>query len=421
MRFPKLVRKWSAVLSLGVAAPFLSGCELTPEELAALQAALGEGNLIQESPAYLNPEPSCFADRFVQPQAIVRRSVDLLFVTDTSGSLNEERSLIARGIDSFVAALPEDVNYRIAVMLGHGSRSCHMGALYSVNGVGPVLDSAQQTLDQTRSDLEVLLTRVATDRYSDGGEENLFSLFQGIHGNRLAQSQARGFFRDDAALAVVFIADENDICAEYPAGILRVYDPDRLELSAKARDCAGVSPNAVLTQLRNLQGDRPLLVAAITYGDPTLVPVGGENEVAYGINELVEAAEGLHIDLASTDSQRYQRGLAQVGELVTRELNLSSEFRLGQTGIDVSSLEVQVNGEDRAYTYDEATGVVRLTDLQSTDAGATVDLRYCLPVEISNDGSDGSEDGSVSPPSPSPTPTSSPVCSGFGCGGGLGV
>jgi len=43
--------------------------------------------------------------------------------------------------------------------------------------------------------------------------------------------------RPDAALAIVFVSDENDICYRYPASITPVVDGDKLEAPAFIRDC----------------------------------------------------------------------------------------------------------------------------------------------------------------------------------------
>ena len=63
--------------------------------------------------------------------------------------------------------------------------------------------------------------------FGDGGETGLFSLNKAMGNDEYQVAQDLGFFRDDAALVVIFVADEQDICAEYPDGILPVPDPDK--------------------------------------------------------------------------------------------------------------------------------------------------------------------------------------------------
>ena len=69
------------------------------------------------------------------------------------------------------------------------------------------------------------------------------------------------FFRNDAALAVIFITDENDIC--HP-GI--AYDSDGMEIPAYERDCKGrVNAESVLKQIKVLQANRPVVLGGIVY------------------------------------------------------------------------------------------------------------------------------------------------------------
>ncbi len=271
---------------------------------------------------------TCREDRFTQAEARVSRKIDLLFVTDTSASLSQERRDIARGIDSFVAALPSDSDLRVAVMLGHSSRSIWSGALFRTRSVGPVLDLGSHGLGRVRSGLETLLSSGPSDWYGDGGEELLYSVARGIQGAPLEMARSQGFFRPDAALAVIFVTDENDICAAYPEGVIRVGDRDGLELPAYQRDCRGITHERVLADLRALQAERPLFVGGIGYINPDTVPMGAENEVAYGIVELVAAARGKMVDLAGPGAERFSAGLGEIGELVQREVSLQHEFVL---------------------------------------------------------------------------------------------
>ncbi|MEK6579130.1 MAG: hypothetical protein AABZ55_07875, partial [Bdellovibrionota bacterium] len=243
-------------IALIIYAVTFTGCEATPDASSALRTALTD----PPSPSIPLPvlPPECFDDRFLQPEALITHNLDLLFVTDTSGSLDVERAGVAAGIDSFVAELPSTVDYQVAVMLAHGSRSSYSGRLWSGSSSFPkVSRSSTMSLSTIRANLTYNLTHVASDTFSDGGEEGLYGLTQGLQGTQLSESRSLGFFRPDAALAVVFISDENDICADYPAGVVPVPDPDNLEGPAKIRDCNGITPETVLAKITQFQGDRP--------------------------------------------------------------------------------------------------------------------------------------------------------------------
>src|SRR5687768_500227 len=72
----------------------------------------------------------CYLSTFNQPKQDFSNKVDLLFVPDTSRSVFKEREAAADAIGNFVAALPQGADYRIGVILAHGSTSAFSGRLY---------------------------------------------------------------------------------------------------------------------------------------------------------------------------------------------------------------------------------------------------------------------------------------------------
>ena len=101
------------------------------------------------------------------------------------------------------------------------------------------------------------------DPHSDGGEAGLYSLSQLLNENAFAKNQ--GFFRSNSTLVIVFLADENDICARYPAGVTPIHD--KKEAKIFKRDCVNpnVTAHTVYQQLSTLQGNNPLLISGIIY------------------------------------------------------------------------------------------------------------------------------------------------------------
>lgn len=397
---------WGAVAmaTLGAALALVLGtaCELTPGEQGTVDGAFdGPGSSDYDDPAGL-PGPMCVNERFVQPEAVITRKIDLLFVVDTSGSIGDERGQIAEGIDAFVAALPSPVDYRIAVMLAHGSRSEFSGNLWQKAGHGPVLDSRTMSLQTVRSELRYLLTHVNEDPHSDGGEEGFYSYLRSLDGpsGKLASARAAGFYRQDAALAVVFVSDENDICAQYPAGVTPVVDTQGIEPQARARDCADITVDRVLQSTRSLQGTRPYLFGAIVYNNPVTIPARDENEFGYGYMDLVVASRGVSVDMAGT---HYTSGLSEIGSLASVKLDLIADFTLTRPGVDPMSIDVFVDGVATDYTYTSATNEVHVSE--PGVARSVVDINYCLKA---------------TPPAPEPTPEPVPPdCdSGPGCAGG---
>ena len=361
------------------------------EDIFALNENEGPGEIP-------NPDlgPQCFNHRFVQPEAVVTNKIDILFVTDTSGSLNNERQAVADGIDTFVAQLPAQVDYNVAVMLAHGHESSLYGKMYrSHHGEPHVLKSSEQSLEDIRSDLGRKLNNPTHHYAADGGEAGLYSLYGAFDAGRLADSKSKGFFRSDAALAVIFVADENDIC--YPG---QVFDGDHLEDPAFDRYCDGVDSSSVLARIAAEKGDNPTLIAGVVYNGETAVPNVGEDELGLGYLDIIAQAGGISVDLGGGD---IEGDLADIGTLAAVKLELLTEFTLANTEIDEDSIEVSVDGQPVAYVYDETLNKVTLTE-NAGGALSIVDINYCL--EDANGGGDPDPGGCTNP---------------NGCGGGIGV
>lgn len=322
----------------------------------------------------VDPTESCYTDQFQQPTQSVGK-LDILFVTDTSGSLDTERAAVANGIDAFVAGLSNNVDYNIAVMLGHGSTSAYAGRLYQ-HAAEPVVLTKSQGLAQIRTDLRTKLSSPLNDGGSDGGEMNLYSLNRAVtDAATFAGSQSFGFFRSDAALAVVFVGDENDICAEYPAGVTPVPDPQGSEPAAKARDCGGISPLSVYNNLKAKKGVKPLLVSSIIYLPGQAYPMTDENEIGYGMLEATDLSKGLKVNLAGTETQ-IANGLFDIGKLADSQLTLITKHTLSKPGA-VSALEVRVDNQiESDFMFDTATREVHLN--RPGSAGSKVEIRFCV-------------------------------------------
>lgn len=416
----KTLVKSVSMLSLLAAA----GCENAPTDTAA--SALSTQTSAQSVPA-----PQCFTEQFKQPEQNVTRKVDLLFVTDTSGSISDERSAIASGIDLFVGELPTDADYQVAVMLAHGSLSKWAGKLYQARGEPAVLSSATMSRAQIREHLRTKLTRTAVDPFSDGGEEGLYSFNQLFtHGGRFTEARLQNFLRLDAALVVVFISDENDICSVYPKDVTPVKDPEYMEQVGFMKDCVRVdwrsllktqpkdfnewlknpgartvTSSSVLARVKAVWGDRPFSTGAIVYTDPKTVVRRGENEVGYGYIDLVRESHGVLTDMAG---KKYGEGLANLGREACTKMNLVTDFKLAHAPVDASTIKVRVDGGEVPASFNANTNEVHLNHPGSTRSTVSVD--YCLkaapaPVDPTPTPVDPTPvDPTPTPVDPTPTP-----------------
>ena len=195
---------------------------------------------------------------------------------------------------------------------------------------------------------------------------------------------------------VVFVADENDICARYPEGVTPVPDPDGYEVTAFASMChrrapaqfengvqvspavdEDITPGLVVGKLRALQGERPLLVAGILYSNTATVPSAGENEYGYGYMETIAAGNGIAVDLALG---HVEEGLERIGTLASVKLDLMTEFALTGSPIDESSIRVSVDAVETAFQYSSATSEVHLDADNAGGSLSTIDIEYCLAM-----------------------------------------
>lgn len=361
---------------------FLSSvaCELTEEELSNLDRIIGEdqnpGTDFDRTPL----APNCHEQAYRQPQAEISKKIDLLFVVDTSGSLNSERQQIGDGVDAFLEALPADVDANVGVTLAHvGSRA---GKLYRKDSAQPlVLKSSEMSSADIRSQLAYRMRYTVSESVSDGGEALLYSFNKMLDEEYAAIAKTEGLFRDEAALVVVFVTDENDICARYPEGVTPVFDGNLKEIPAFNNYCGDVTPESVLQKLRIRMQDKPALVSGIIYHEGSNVPNGGENEMAYGIMEIIEQANGAMIDLSGGN---FHTGLEQIGNLAVKKLNLRTEFQLASSNIDPDTINVKVDNSPVEYAFNALNSTILLTDYAGIE-NSEVYINYCEPPEEPDD------------------------------------
>jgi hypothetical protein len=318
----------------------------------------------------------CHIEQYSQPSRAVTLTLDVLFVTDTSASLNPERGAAVDGIVNFIAALPPGSDVNFGVMLAHGSLGTQAGKLYRTSAGEPVvLKSAELSLDQIQRDLRQKLLNVdnEADLGSDGGEEGLYATLQLLSGGNLTTARSQGLFRPTAALAIVYISDENDICAAYPAGVTPVRDPEGREVPAKARDCAGVTADGVLSRLSQTKGDLPLVVAGIVYTSAGSVPRSGENEVGYGYTDLIALNDGLALNLGNFAG--IAAGMGEIGRITGQKMQLFHDFKLSHDNADEASIKASVDGSRVPHRFTPVTSTVHLDD--SGRFGSEIKIDYC--------------------------------------------
>ena len=156
------------------------------------------------------------------------QKVDLLFVIDNSGSMEEEQAALVASFGGFVegiqANLSEAESYHIGVVTtdaysGNASGCGTLGALVtSTSGTASSnqncepFTSGGRYLDETEPDLATKFSCIAQVGTSGSGDE--IQAQAGYHAVSPAMTMPgacnEGFIREDALLVVVIISDEND-------------------------------------------------------------------------------------------------------------------------------------------------------------------------------------------------------------------
>jgi hypothetical protein len=329
---------------------------------------------------------------FTQPQATVTHAIDLLFVADTSSSMNAKRARVASDVSAFVNALPSGTDYRVGVMLAHGAQSSYGGKLYAASGSRALLDSRVQSASQIQSQLRNSLVNVATDPDDANGEAMMASFQRSLSGSRFSTIRSQGFYRDDAALAVVFISDENDIC--YPPqkfGYTSFPDyvaaPTSIEDSAYTKNCLNssgnrvITPESTLSALEALKPGGDFSVAGIVHVDGTKVPggSGSEESIGHGIVELLELVGQSHpkqeiaLDITSSD---FTSGLASFGTMNSSHVALDTLFQLDEA-VDPETVSVSVDQKPIAFSFDEQANQASIKTSDAGGAGSLVRIDAC--------------------------------------------
>ena len=145
-----------------------------------------------ETPVYIeeevpgDPTGSVWVDSFSQPHSV--NGIDILWVIDTSGSMNIYNSDLLAGIDAMLAALPPS-GWRLAMTSNDPAKAATEAQFPLVPG-DDIVDAENMYNAMGRG----------------GREEGFDSAYEYIVNNPYAST----WMRSDAALLVVFVSDEED-------------------------------------------------------------------------------------------------------------------------------------------------------------------------------------------------------------------
>ncbi len=353
----------------------------------------------RENQACEPPAPvkgTCSADLNVERN---RTKLDILFVVDASASLlrggrgtREDGELvqIGKGMSNFVKNLDPATDYRIGVMVGY-SNEARIGKLFSAGDSDPaVIDyKSLRREGMSRAQIESQLARVM-ERKMRGireevsgaqGEAMMLNLYKSIkERDNFSKIKRQGLYRDDAALAIVFVSDEQDVCFDYSTaspeinanralkqrrgaqGVMeRVVDPyeDAYFKGACATAAEGrrLTPGLVYEALMSLKNnDRSkVMVNVIGYVKPIAETLGvankpeDENEQAWGMLDLnTLATNGQLAEMANVVKHKSQFAteLNQIGQYTEFKMKYNHSYicrsNIHPKAINFTSMQVKI-------------------------------------------------------------------------------
>jgi hypothetical protein len=258
--------------------------------------------------------------------------IDILFVVDTSASLKEERSQIAAQMGAFIDKLKTNVDYQIAVMPAHGpatknSPNNFYGRLYSSGGSDAAVIKYRgiQGKNGVIDDLKRKMLNLPTDHSDAQGEVGLLGLYRSLVDQSAKKAMEReGFLRRDAALAVVFVADENDACYDYKkdggtpnydgSGKRDPHEQRTFDTICKLGGGVQLTPALVMKALEQAKGGMPLILTGILYTSNNIPKKSDkyapENEMGRGYLDVIALGNGEAVNLAE---HNFGSALARLG------------------------------------------------------------------------------------------------------------
>lgn len=324
----------------------------------------------------------CTVDNFQQPDAQNFAKADILFVQDTSGSMKDEWQRVALNIQHLMQQLPAGVDVRLGVILAHvGQKS---GQLFAGKNQPKVLSNQNMTNAQIGASL--VATFAAGSQQTDPalGEAAFHSLNDAIT-KRLKDNQKAGFFRPDAALAIVFMSDEHEIGFPFPQfqapGLpprCDEYWEDRFKRDYY--DSQGLTLDVLISRLKKLKGEAPITTHAFVNitredlfrnNDPNASCL--YDTLGYGYFEMIQKTEGV---LFSIQDDRTE-GMIRIGRSVSDGLELIHDFRLSKPAdkVDPATIKAAVDGVRKPHAYDAPANLVHLDDAGTF--GSKIRIEHC--------------------------------------------
>lgn len=302
--------------------------------------------------------------------------LDLLVVIDASGSLNDDFDALNTALNSFLeTVVEEDLSLCVGLTIGDPDPTKVDQHLFHASGTRSVV-CTDSSSSQNVAFLEDLASNFDAINFTGTSDEGGLGAFRNaITVDEIkSKYQSEGFFRDRAAISVLFMSDENDYyeandgtgsgCADF--GFVRL-QPNGL---APFQGCAEAefrfdfysNPDGtrawtqedLLADVRTFQGTLAASFALIGIRNvSTDKATGFSGEITYGYNEFIDLVDGVFapIRLAQeaaadpTKQGNFNDALKDISEGATQAAITLTVFDLPDLAC-AGSLEIEVAGND---------------------------------------------------------------------------
>lgn len=297
-------------------------------------------------------EDSIFEESFYQDYEEI---VDILWVVDNSCSMGEETSMVASNFESFINEFVDlGLDYHMGVITTDMIQTDHSGKLQGGTFVTP------DTPDPAGTFLSLV------DQGSKGSaSERGFEAVQAALTEPLVSSTNAGFLREEAALSIIALTDEND-------------DSD-ISSSAFTTWLQGLKADPSMVRFNAICGDRGF--GCMEWLDVTTVlqATGGDDyiDVAYDTG-------GFWVSICTADysAALEQVGLAAAGMVVSFVLS-EEPSNAGMISVTVDGKTV-VQDSSEGWTYNSAENAITFHGDAVPGPGSTVYVSYPVAGECPN-------------------------------------
>jgi len=264
-----------------------------------------------------------WSQTYIQPAGT--NGVDILWVVDPSGSMNQNWPQVVLGVEQMMAALPMDINWRLEIITADEYRARLIQSF-------PILPGDSLQIAQNHLQNNVV-------GYSEEG-------LDAVKAYMMLNQDAQQWMRPDASLLVVFVSDENDYSSQSASSFISWIQFERQEV--------------YITSIVNVD---PTISLCPNDYNPSL-------DVGLKYMDVATYFSGTIIDICEPD---WSAGVAQA----VQQINLIEDIQLDYTPVDVDHIEVFVdNVVWTDWTWDEPNNKIIFTTIPPEGSIITVSYNY---------------------------------------------